>query len=101
MKILPIIFAILIGAPVWADDDGGLRSVLEARYAAMKAAMATRDGKAISVLFAPDFVSVDVSGESENADQAIQQISALPKDPNKESKTTLLSVKQNGDKAVV
>lgn len=95
-----LLLSIVAVSPVWADDDA-LRSVLDGRYAAMKSAMAAHDGKAIAALLLPDFVSVDASGQSENADQMIQEVNALPKDPNKESKTTLLSVKLSGDKAVV
>lgn len=43
--------------------------------------MAARDGKAISGVLAPDFVSEDASGQKENADTMIQGVLALPKDP--------------------
>lgn len=67
----------------------------------MKAAMGARDSKAVAALLAPTFVSIDVSGQSENAAQMIQEVAALPKDPNKVSTTTLLSVKPDSNSAVV
>lgn len=67
----------------------------------MKAAMAARDDKAIAALLAPDFVSVDVSGQNINAAQMIQEIDALPQDSHKVSATTLLSVKQSGNTVTV
>lgn len=63
--------------------------------------MAARDGKAISEILAPDFVSEDVSGQKENADTMIQGVLALPKDPQKVSSTTILSIKLSADTATV
>jgi hypothetical protein len=67
----------------------------------MKAAMAARDGKAISEILAPDFISEDASGQKESADTMIQQVLALPKDPLKVSNTTILSIKASADSANV
>ncbi len=84
-----------------AATDGDLKPVLQARYATMKAAMAAHDGKAISALLAPDFVSVEVSGQTVTGAQMISGVAALPPDPNKVSQTTLLSVTANGNTATV
>jgi len=81
--------------------DDSLHSVFEGRYAAMKAAIAARDGQAISKMLAPDFVSEDASGQTENADDMIREVISLPKDPQKISKTTILSVKAKQNRAVV
>jgi hypothetical protein len=78
-----------------------LKATLEARYAAMKAAMTTHDGSALSKLLAPDFASVDVSGNAQSADQMIAEVGALKPDPNKTSTTTLTTVSQVGDTATV
>jgi ketosteroid isomerase-like protein len=86
---------------VQATSDNSLRPVFESRYAAMKSAMAARDGKAISEMLAPDFVSEDASGQKQNADAMIQGVIALPKDPLKVSNTTILSVKVNEASATV
>ena len=67
----------------------------------MKTAMAERESKAIAALLAPDFVSIDSSGQSETASQMIQEVDGLPKDPLKVSTTILLSVKVAGNSAVV
>ena len=80
-----------------ASSDDSLRPVFEGRYAAMKAAMAARDGKAISEILAPDFISPDfisedASGQKESGDTMIQEVLALPKDPLKVSSTTILSI---------
>ena len=82
-------------------DDSSLRATFQARYAAMKTAMAERDSKAMAALLAPGFVSIDSSGKSESASQMIQEVDGLPKDPLKVSTTTLLSIKVAGNSAVV
>lgn len=63
--------------------------------------MGARDAMAVASLLAPSFVSIDVSGQSEDASQMIQEVAGLPKDPLKVSTTTLLSVKPVGNTAVV
>jgi hypothetical protein len=85
---------------VRAQDDA-LRGTLEKRYAAMKMAMAAKDEKAISSLLAPDFVSVDISGQTEDVSQMIKDVVAAPADPNKTSMTTLLEIKTDANKASV
>ncbi len=84
-----------------ANSDDPLRPVSEGRYAAMKLAMAAHDGKAISEILAPDFISEDASGQRENADTMIQEVLALPKDPLKVSNTTILAIKVNAESATV
>lgn len=81
--------------------ESALKSVLEGRYAALKAAIDARDRQALAALLAPDFASVDVAGKSATAEQMLTQLAASPKDPNRVSETTLLSVKLNGDVATV
>jgi len=81
--------------------DGQLKTAFQERYGAMKAAMASRDPKAIGALLAPDFQSVDVDGHAQNPEQMIQQVVASPQDPNRVSDTTVLSVEQQGDTATV
>src|SRR5271157_3372044 len=82
-------------------DEFDLRHVFEERYEAMKSAMANRDGEAIALLLAPSFISTEVSGQTKNASQMIQEVKALPIDPLKVSKTTVRSVKMNGNTAFV
>jgi hypothetical protein len=84
-----------------ASGEGDLKATLEARYAAMKAAMAAHDDAAVSALLAPGFASVDVTGSVETADQMIAEVDTLQPDPNKTSTTMLTSVKQAGDTATV
>jgi hypothetical protein len=86
---------------VQATSDDPLRPVFEGRYAAMKSAMAARDGKAISEILAPDFVSEDTSGQKEKAETMLKEVVALPKDPLKVSNTTILSIKVDEDSATV
>jgi ketosteroid isomerase-like protein len=83
-----------------AATDGSLRSVLEERYAAMKSAMDS-DPKTVAALLAPDFLSEDLSGKTESASDMIQQLGTMPKDPNRVSDTTVLSVQVSGDTATV
>lgn len=95
-----VLFAALAISGACAQEDV-TRSALESRYAAMKSAMAAKNGEAISAILAEDFVSVDISGKTGNASQVIQEVLALPFDPNKASKTTLTSIKTDADKAMV
>jgi len=107
-RILWTLIASMLALPAMANcaevetaAESSLRALLEGRYAAMKSAMANRDQQAVAALLAPDFLSVDVAGKSENASQMLQEIAALPKDPNKASDTTIVSVKLSGDTATV
>jgi ketosteroid isomerase-like protein len=85
-----------------ADDGADVRRALEERYAAMKSAMEKRDANALSSLLAPNFVSIDVAGQSESAAQMIDELKkAPPADDNRATKTTLRSITMNGRTAVV
>jgi hypothetical protein len=103
-------FARLTGAGVFATFTvlclcgfaaNDLKSVLQARYAEMKAAMAAHNDAAVAAILAPGFISIDTSGQSEGASQMISEVDRLQPDPNKTSTTTLESVTQHGDTAMV
>ena len=78
-----------------------MRAVFEGRDAAMKSAIAARDGKAICEILAPDFIREDASGQKENADTMIQGVLALPNDPLQASNTTILSITVNAESTTV
>jgi hypothetical protein len=101
MPILALAFCVVASAASVHAEDSSLKATLQSRYAAMKVAMSARDDKAVAALLAPDFVSIDVFGQSEGAAQMISEVDALPKDPNKVSTTTILSTKPDGDSVVV
>ena len=82
-------------------DESALRHVFEERYASVKSAMANRDGEAIASLLAPGFTSTEVSGQTKNASQMIQDVKSLPIDPLKISNTTVNSIKVDGNTASV
>ncbi len=92
---------VFAGLAAGQAEDGKLRTVLEGRYAAMKAAMASRDANAVAALLAPDFVSVDISGGEKTGAEMIDALKGAPADADKASKTTLLSVESDGRRAVV
>ena len=92
-------FFIFAGVAQAAGDP--LQSVLQSRYDAMKTAMHARDDKAMGVLFAEDFKSVDVFNNKADKKGVIDEVKQLPDMPQKESVTTILSVKADKDKAVV
>ncbi len=94
---MSVLFFVAGPAMSQASADGNFRAVLQSRYAAMKAAMAARDANAIASVLAPNFVSIDTSGNRENAAKMIAEVKALPQDPHKTGVTTLVSVwvKQN------
>jgi hypothetical protein len=87
-------FAVL--TPTNADDDPTLRRVFEERYAAMKSAMADRDVNALSRLLAPDFISTDVAGRTENAKEMISRVKSSAFDPRRTGQTTIHSIKLKG-----
>ena len=80
----------LVGPAGSADDS--LRAALQSRYADLKAAMAAHDTAALAAIFAPDFVSVEVSGQSRGASEVIADLNAVKPDPNKTSETTLITI---------
>ncbi len=96
------ITALLLSLSVVANaGKDEISEIFSGRYAAMKSAMADRDPKAIASLLAPDFVSEDIAGKTKTGEQMIKEVSALPKDPNKISTTTVLSAKIIGETAIV
>jgi ketosteroid isomerase-like protein len=99
--ILSIYLSLFTGRIACASDQLVLTKQFQTLYANLKSAMANYDSNAISALLAPEFVSVDVDGNTTDADQMIEEISASPKDPNKKSETTVLSVKIESDIAHV
>jgi hypothetical protein len=103
MKYMILLAACLSAVPAQAQIDPGeaLRPVLEKRYAELKTAMADRNPQALSALLAPGFVSEDISGKTTSAEEMIKELAALPKDTGKTTGTVLLSIKPQGDRAVV
>jgi ketosteroid isomerase-like protein len=94
------IAGISAGTAAFAEDDL-LRAALKSRYAALKTAMAAHDDTAIAAILAPDFVSVDVTGQLETGSQMVDELKSLKFDPNKQSDTTLNSIVLAGDVAAV
>jgi ketosteroid isomerase-like protein len=88
------------GASAGAADDS-VRTALQSRYADLKAAMTTRDAAALTAIFAPDFVSVDASGQSKAASQVMADLNAMKPDPNKTNETTLISITAGEDAVTV
>jgi Domain of unknown function (DUF4440) len=82
-------------------DSSDLQTAIDARYSEMKTAMTSHDSKALRAILAPDFVSIDTSDKSETADSMIAAVNSMQADPNKVSKTTLISVKRIGAGAKV
>jgi hypothetical protein len=104
LRRLPVLlFLCFCVFPAWAQNDAGdaLRPVLEKRYAELKTAMAERDSKTLSALLTPDFVSEDISGKTTSAEEMLKELAALPKDTGKVTETTLVSIKPQGDLAIV
>lgn len=75
--------------------------MLQSRYDLMKVAMAAHDEVAVAMLLAPNFVSEDVSANLQTASQMIKDVNNLKADPNKSSKTTLVSVESVTRKRVM
>jgi ketosteroid isomerase-like protein len=99
--LLALSLAFVSAGPLASRADNALRAALESRYADMKAAMAAHDSAAIAAILAPDFASVDVSGQSKGASEMIAAVTAVKPDPNRSSETTLISVTPAGDAVTV
>ncbi len=91
----------LLAANGLAARESGLRGSLEARYAQMKRAIRTHDARAVMAILAPGFVSVELNGKTESADALARDIDKVPSDPNRSSKTTLLSVRPTKGAVIV
>lgn len=103
-KVTVVLAALLLVGTVVSiarADENALRTALQGRYSAMKTAMAAHDDKAMAALLTPDFVSIDISGNNEDAPQMIREVDSLSPDPDKVSTTTILSLRSNGKGAIV
>jgi hypothetical protein len=81
-----------LAAPAMAAGmDPALKSALEARYAAMKLAMASHDATALKAMLAPGFTSIDTMGQPEGSAQMIAEVMTIPRDPHRTTTTTVLS----------
>lgn len=99
---IPVAVTILVLAATGLNaHESSLKESLDARYAQMKSAMHAHDGRALRAILAPGFMSVELDGKTESADQMIQEVNALPSDANRSSETTLLSVRPNKTRTVV
>ena len=97
-----IVFVLVISfSGVRAEGKLASRHTFEKLYAELKAAMNQRDDKAVLALLTPGFESEDVSGKVESVEQMLADLSNVPKDANKKSQTTLLTVDATAEVATV
>lgn len=89
-----------VASTIARAESADLKPTIEARYADLKEAMAARDGTALGAILAPDFVSVEVTGESQTAAEMIDSLAELKPDPKKISTTSVLSVSETADGVV-
>jgi uncharacterized protein DUF4440 len=101
IRKLVFIAGVLLASPAACQQNSALREQLASRYAAMKTAMANKDEGAIRALLADGFTSVDANGKSEDADEMISEVVALPADTSRHSETTITSVKADKRTALV
>ena len=92
LRILSLSLVLSVACVSAGSADDSLRAALQSRYADLKAAMAAHDAAALAAIFAPDFVSVEVSGQSRGASEVIADLNAVKPDPNKTSETTLITI---------
>jgi hypothetical protein len=88
---------LMVSAPLLADAQ----SDIEARAAGLKVAMDERDDKAIKKFLTKDFQSVDISGETSDADDMITRLAMIPVDPAMKSDSKIVSVTVEGPSAKV
>jgi hypothetical protein len=70
-------------------------------YTKFKDAVAQRNTHVLASMLAPGFEDEDISGKIESADHVLADFSHLPRDPNRQSQTTILSVNSDGTTAKV
>lgn len=100
-KQLVTLTAALVALTGNVEPGSGSRYHFEDRYAALKVAIESRDETAIRSVLADGFVSVDIDGKSLNAAQMMKGLQTIPDDPNRQSHTTILSVRGDEHAAVV
>jgi hypothetical protein len=96
-----VLLATVLGSNPQTRIDSALHDTLAGRYAALKSAMASKNEAAIRGLLADDFVSVDVSGKSEDTATMVKEVLAVPPDPDRHSETTIESLTRDGNTVVV
>ena len=100
--IIAALFTILVSLAAWAEQSWDTaKTIFQARYAAMKSAMASHDKQSILALLAPGFESVDVDGKVSDAESMAREVGALPQDPKKVSETEVLSANLGDNTAAV
>lgn len=77
------------------------KSDLQAQYAALNAAMESRQADQIRPLLAPDFKRTDLGGNVMNADQLLEGLARIPADPKRKTSNAILSLTENGPNAIV
>lgn len=84
-----------------ADSGETDRATFAELYGQFKIAMASRNPSAVAAMLAHGFQSEDASGKVQNSEEMLAGLATLPPDPNKKSKTTVVSVSVNGTSATV
>jgi Domain of unknown function (DUF4440) len=64
----------------------------EARYLAFHKAVVTRNRASLEAMMDPTFVSIELTDKTKNRAQVIDEIVAMPIDPNRMAETTVLAV---------
>lgn len=94
-------FILMLATTALGAGASSLRASLEVRYAQMKSAMNTHDARALRAVLAPGFVSIELDGKTESADDMIRELDAVPTDADRSSKTALLSIRPGKTRTVV
>jgi ketosteroid isomerase-like protein len=93
---------VLLSERVFAPCEHELRPILDERYLAMRAAMASGSVDEIAALLTPDFVSINIDGASVSAKQMIDSVRKLSIDRSKRTAvTTLVDIQALGTEAKV
>jgi ketosteroid isomerase-like protein len=92
---------VLLSERVFTPCEHELRPILDERYLAMRAAMASGSADAIAALLTPDFVSIDIDGAAVSAKQMIDSVLKLSLDRSKRTAVTTLVHIEAGTEAKV
>jgi hypothetical protein len=98
---LTLVLLTLCASARAADDPAAARATFTGLYAKFNAAMNTRNTTEVGAMLAPGFHGEDVGGKARSAKKLLDEIGALPDDPNRKADSTVVSATLDGETAQV
>ena len=100
--MIPLIVALAVAQAATVAPADDQRAAFDARYAALRVAMDSRDPNKIAALFTPDYLGVEVDGSTSDLKETIAQLTRMDPIPADTVRTTrVLAVRPTADGADV